>query len=115
MRYRNPQTGEIYTTGNRYIKRLPDGTIFDDVPTLEQLEEWGFEELVPEVEIMICEANMKAIAAELDRMDYLTSKAFDGEDMTPYGDWQGCRRQLRAEYHKNEERLKILKASNLKK
>lgn len=41
---------------------------------------------------------MNEILAELQSMDYLTSKYIDGEDMTEYGDWQARRRALREEY-----------------
>lgn len=48
---------------------------------------------------------MAAIEEELKEMDYLTSKYIDGEDMTQYGDWQGTRRSLRAEYRQLEASL----------
>ena len=45
---------------------------------------------------------MQEILAELDSMDYLTSKYIDGEDMTEYGDWQARRKALREEYRQLE-------------
>ena len=97
--YHNPVTGESYTAGNRYVKRLPDGSIFNDIPTESQLDAWGFLACpagfqYPEA----VQARMIAIKAELQSMDYLTSKEIDGEDMSQYGDYKQRRRDLRAEY-----------------
>lgn len=46
---------------------------------------------------------MDEILAELNAMDYLTSKYIDGEDMSEYGDWQDKRKALREEYRKLEQ------------
>lgn len=109
-KYHNPITGESYTEGNRHVRRLPDGTIFNAVPTVEQLHEWGFvdeDEPAPAVEYPpAVKLRLEHIQAELASMDYLTSKALDGEDMTPYGDWQARRRALRAEYRNLEQKYK---------
>lgn len=48
---------------------------------------------------------MAEIKAELQSMDYLTSKFIDGEDMSDYGDWQERRRALRAEYNELEAKV----------
>lgn len=41
---------------------------------------------------------MKEIEDDLQKMDYLTSKELDGEDMTEYGDYKEKRKALRAEH-----------------
>lgn len=50
---------------------------------------------------------MAEIQAELQSMDYLTSKFIDGEDMSDYGDWQERRRALRAEYNELEAKQNV--------
>ena len=102
--YRNPKTGETYTEGSIYVTMLPDGTLYTGVPTEAELQEFGFGPYVPPVPdpapapVSAYRERMEAIKAELASMDYLTAKAMDGEDMSKYGDWQGRRRALRAEY-----------------
>lgn len=52
---------------------------------------------------------MRQIQAELDSMDYLTSKYVDGEDMSEYGDWQSKRKALREESVSWKARWKMFK------
>lgn len=117
--YRHPLTGETYTEGSRYVTRLPDGTIWDGVPTEAEIEGFGFIRCFdkPVSEPLEDRFNpyrdrMKAIKAELQDMEYLTSKALDGEDMTKYGDWQARRRALRAEYNALEAAGRQLQANS---
>ena len=58
-----------------------------------------------ETEEDLIRQRMSEIEEELKKMDYLTSKYIDGEDMTQYGDWQGERRALRNEYRELEASL----------
>lgn len=104
--YRHPLTGETYIEGSRYVTRLPDGTIFNGVPTSEELASWGFLEYYPSEGKTSADkfpnpysGRMSEIRKELADMDYLTSKELDGEDMKPYGDYKARRRALRAEYN----------------
>lgn len=109
-RYYNTETKEWYTEG-RTLTRKVGNSLFSGIPTDEQLTEWGFEEYTePQPEPLSDEQiaaqerqrRMNEILAELKSMDYLTSKYIDGEDMTPYGDWQQRRKDLRAEYNELE-------------
>lgn len=113
-RYLNNETGAWYAEGESITIKLEDGSVFSGVPKEKQLKAWGFKEWTPEPvpemteEEQVREAKqerMRAIEAELQSMDYLTSKYIDGEDMSAYGDWQGKRKQLREEYRQLEEGL----------
>ena len=100
-RYRNKTTGEIYIEGRTLTRQIDKSTLWSDIPTEEQLAEWGFEEIViPQPTER--EIRMRQIKAQLASMDYLTSKYIDGEDMIEYGDWQGRRKALREEYRELE-------------
>lgn len=110
-RYYNSTTKEWHTEGQS-MTRKEGNTLFSGVPTEEQLKEWGFEEYVaPEpkepTEEDQARQRMAEIQAELQSMDYLTSKFIDGEDMSEYGDWQEKRKALRVEYRELEARLNI--------
>ena len=109
MKYINNNTGDIYTGGTLTI--ACNDSLFSGIPTPEQLTEWGYVEVVEQpthtAEHFIKIQRMKDIIAELESMDYLTSKYIDGEDMTEYGDWQGKRRQLRVEYRQLESSLEV--------
>ena len=110
-RYYNETTKEWYTEG-RSLTRKTDKGLFSGIPTEQQLSEWGFKEYAePEPEPLTAEQiaeqqrqqRMAEIQAELQSLDYLTSKYIDGEDMSEYGDWQERRRSLRAEYNRLEQ------------
>lgn len=103
MIYKNNKTGEMYL-GGAITRRLVNGAIVTGKPTPELLAEWGFEPYTPsQPQADPRKQRMDEILAELDSMDYLTSKYVDGEDMTEYGDWQGRRKALRQEYRELEE------------
>ena len=119
-RYFNETTGEWYTQG-RSLTRKTDKGLFSGIPTQEQLESWGFELHVepqpePPTDEQIAEQQrqqrMAEIQAELQSMDYLTSKFIDGEDMSEYGDWQEQRRALRAEYNRLEQESATINTDN---
>lgn len=98
-RYYNKTTGEWYIEGRSLTLRV-DNIIFSGIPTEEQLLKWGFVEYIEPPYIENSTLNrMNEILAELQSMDYLTSKYIDGEDMTKYGDWQERRKALREEYN----------------
>ena len=110
-RYYNPNTKEWYTEGSTMTKRADNG-VFSGIPSVEQLAAWGFVEWVESAstpyeptEEDIRKQRMDEILAELDAMDYLTSKYVDGEDMSEYGDWQGKRKALREEYRQLESEV----------
>ena len=114
-RYYNETTKEWYTQG-RSLTRKTDKGLFSGIPSEQQLSEWGFKEYIepepePPTDEQIAEQQrqlrMAEIQAELQSMDYLTSKFIDGEDMSEYGDWQEQRRALRAEYNRLEESATI--------
>lgn len=108
MTYVNKITGERYQGGS-ITRNINEHTVFSGTPTEELLTEWGFEPYTPPVHIPtedeIRENRMQEILAELDSMDYLTSKYVDGEDMSEYGDWQGKRKALREEYRQLESEV----------
>ena len=45
-RYYNSNTGEWYTEGQSITGNLANGALFSGVPSVEQLEAWGFEEWI---------------------------------------------------------------------
>ena len=105
MIYKNNETGEMYL-GGAITRRLANGAIITGKPTPELLAEWGFEPYTPpQSQVDVRKKRMDEILAELDSMDYLTSKYVDGEDMTEYGDWQGKRKALREEYRQLESEV----------
>lgn len=105
MIYKNNTTGEMYY-GSAITKRLDNGAVVTGIPTPEILAEWGFTPYTPpQPKVDTRKQRMQEILAELDSMDYLTSKYIDGEDMTEYGDWQGKRKALREEYRRLEEQI----------
>ncbi len=100
--YKNKNTNQTYTEGGFIVWNIDEGTTFTGYPTESQLIEWGFEEIViPQPTER--QKRMRQIQAELDSMDYLTSKYIDGEDMSEYGDWQDKRKALREEYRELEQ------------
>lgn len=115
--YINKKTQEQYQEGESITITLDDGSVFSGIPTAAQLEACGFEEWTPEPVPEISENEQKRqeliqrqweIENQLYKMDYLTSKYIDGEDMSQYGDWQNIRKQLRQEYREIESQLNEL-------
>lgn len=105
MTYKNNETGEMYH-GGAITRRLDNGAVVTGTPTPEMLAEWGFTPYSPpQPQVDVRKQRMDEILAELDSMDYLTSKYVDGEDMTEYGDWQGKRKALREEYRQLESEV----------
>ena len=45
MAWINEETGKMYYAGS--ITIIHNGVLFSGVPTVEQLESWGFEEYIP--------------------------------------------------------------------
>ena len=105
MIYKNNETGELYY-GGAITRRLANSAVITGKPTPELLAEWGFEPYTPpQPKVDVRKKRMDEILAELDSMDYLTSKYIDGEDMTEYGDWQDKRKALREEYRQLESEV----------
>lgn len=105
MIYKNNTTGEMYY-GGAITRRLDNGAVVTGTPTPEMLAEWGFTLYTPPIpQVDVRKQRMDEILAELDSMDYLTSKYIDGEDMSEYGDWQGKRKALREEYRQLESEV----------
>lgn len=100
--YREGQNLTVYT----------DKGIFSGYPTEEQLKEWGYEEYIAPVPEPLSEETqayyerqrrMSEIQQELSATDYLVLKAYEGYDMSEYGDWMAKRKALRDEYNELEE------------
>lgn len=113
MRYINKYNGDIYEKGSITINH--NGVLFIGVPTVAQLETWGYEdESVADLTTIEYKQNRKLeIKNILLDMDYLTAKELDGEDMSKYdklykGDYKAYRRKLRAEYNKLEEEIELM-------
>lgn len=113
-RYYNTTTNSWYIEGNSLTIPTDKG-LFSGIPTEEQLNEWGYiehieptpEPVSEEVQAYIDRQNrMKEILSELSKTDYLVFKAYEGYDMSEYGDWQGERKALREEYNTLEEEQK---------
>ena len=100
MRYYNNTTKHTYTGGSMTI--IKDGVLFSGVPTQEQLQEWGYEEVVTApytpTEEDLKRQRMAEIQDELAATDYLALKDFEGEDMSDHVGWKETRAALRAEY-----------------
>ena len=81
-------------------------------PTPEMLAEEGWQLYVPPVytptEADTIREEIEACKAELQATDYIALKAYEGEDMTEYGDWKADRHALRVRINALEARLKEL-------
>ena len=95
-RYYNPTTKEWYTEGTSLTKKIPDG-VFSGIPSVEQLEQWGFEEWVepaptPEELLARAKANKIAELEAYDASEAVNSFSVGGKTM-----WldAGTRQQLR--------------------
>ena len=83
-RYYNPTTKEWYTEGNSITKYI-DGSLFSGIPSVEQLESWGFDEWIeptPTPEELLARAKANKIA-ELEAYDQSEVNSFsvNGKDM----------------------------------
>ena len=83
-RYYNSTTHEWYIAGNSITKYI-DGSLFSGIPSVEQLESWGFEEWVeptPTPEELLARAKADKIA-ELEAYDASEVNSFsvNGKDM----------------------------------
>ena len=83
-RYYNTTTHEWYTEGNSITKYI-DGSLFSGIPSVEQLEEWGYEEYIeptPTPEELLARAKANKIA-ELEAYDdsEVNSFSVNGKDM----------------------------------
>lgn len=114
-RYYNSTTKEWYTEGNSLTRRV-NGALFSGIPSVEQLTEWGFSEWheqtynpsEKEIQMQNIQNRMYEIQNQLTSTDYIAIKAFEGEDMTKYGNWRQTRHSLREEYNQLEETLNQL-------
>lgn len=83
-RYYNPTTHEWYTEGTSLTKNISNG-VFSGIPSVEQLESWGFVEWVeptPTPEELLARAKANKIA-ELESYDdsEVNSFSVNGKDM----------------------------------
>ena len=84
-RYYNPTTHEWYTEGNSITKNISNG-VFSGIPSVEQLESWGYEEWVeptPTPEELLARAKASKIA-ELEaynKSDAVDSFTINGKVM----------------------------------
>ena len=101
---------EVKQIGDRYIVHLNpienNGEIecyecITDNPDIEvlsqELESWENARLLRKASYDR-QARMKEILAELEATDYLSLKAYEGEDMSEHPTWKEDRAALRAEY-----------------
>ena len=84
-RYYNPTTHEWYTEGNSITKNISNG-VFSGIPSVEQLESWGFEEWVeptptPEELLARAKANKIAELEAYDASEEVNSFSVDGKTM----------------------------------
>lgn len=83
-RYYNPTTKKWYTEGNSITKNISNG-VFSGIPSVEQLESWGFVEYIeptPTPEELLARAKANKIA-ELEAYDQSEVNSFsvNGKDM----------------------------------
>ena len=84
-RYYNPTTKEWYTEGTSITKNISNG-VFSGIPSVEQLESWGFEEWVeptptPEELLARAKANKIAELEAYDASEEVNSFSVDGKTM----------------------------------
>ena len=84
-RYYNSTTKEWYTEGNSITKNISNG-VFSGIPSVEQLESWGFEEWVeptPTHEELLARAKANKIAEleAYDASEEVNSFSVDGKTM----------------------------------
>ena len=84
-RYYNPTTHEWYTEGNSITKNISNG-VFSGIPSVEQLEQWGFEEWhepepTPEELLARAKANKIAELEAYDASEAVNSFSVNGKVM----------------------------------
>ena len=84
-RYYNSTTKEWYTEGSSMTRKV-DGGVFSGIPSVEQLESWGFEEWVaptptPEELLARAKANKIAELEAYDASEEVNSFSVDGKTM----------------------------------
>lgn len=108
MTYYNEEVRMFYYDGGSMTRRLEDGSVWSGVPTAEQLTEWGYrpmnenENENENTEEELRAQRMQEILQELAATDYLSLKAFEGEDMSEHEGWKERRAALRQEYRELE-------------
>lgn len=107
MKYYNKTTGKYYNDWES-LTWEKDGVLFSGIPSAEQLAEQGYEPYVqptpPEpTQEELARQRMAEIQMELAQTDYLTLKAYEGEDMSEHEGWKEHRAALRAEYRELED------------
>lgn len=95
-RYYNSTTQEWYTEGSSITRKIDNG-VFSGIPSVELLEQWGFEEYIepeptPEELLARAKANKIAELEAYDASDAVNSFSVNGKTM-----WldAGTRQQLR--------------------
>lgn len=84
-RYYNSTTSEWYTEGQTMTRKIDNG-VFSGIPSVEQLESWGFEEYIepePTPEQLLQRAKSAKIAEleAYDASDAVNSFSVDSKDM----------------------------------
>ena len=84
-RYYNPTTKEWYIEGNSITKNISNG-VFSGIPSVEQLESWGFKEYIeptPTPEELLARAKADKIAEleAYDASDAVNSFSVNGKQM----------------------------------
>ena len=104
-RYYNPTTNEWYYEGQSITRKLDNGALFSGVPSVEQLEAWGFEEWhepAPTPEQLLERAKSAKIAEleAYDQSDAVNGFSVNGQDM-----WLDAqtRQQLRISLDANQQ------------
>ena len=103
-RYYNPTTREWYTEGQSMTHRVDNG-VFSGIPSVEQLEQWGYEEWIeptPTPAQLLERAKAEKIAEleAYDQSDAVNSFSVNGQDM-----WLDAqtRQQLRISLDANQQ------------
>ena len=84
-RYYNSTTKEWYTEGTSITRKI-EGGVFSGIPSVEQLESWGFEEYIeptptPEELLARAKANKIAELEAYDASEEVNSFSVDGKTM----------------------------------
>ena len=103
-RYYNPTTHEWYTEGTPLTKNISNG-VFSGIPSVEQLESWGYEEYVeptptPAQLLERAKADKIAELEAYDQSDAVNSFSVNGQEM-----WLDAqtRQQLRISLDANQQ------------
>ena len=95
---------QVFSSCN--VIQMPDGTWISN-PSAKQISDAGWEEYVPPVYVPTEEdtiqMEIEQLKQELANTDYIAIKAFEGEDMSKYGDWKGRRHSIRERINELEK------------